>query len=284
MASAPIRWRPEPKAWSTPRVKSVDNKGTFNSEDPDMMRERNSEYVVNPAKTSLNQVAALFKNKVFIPSGNNADIGGGKFDLGTNYLKDTYGIESKVFDTFSRDYKHNEEALNYLIDKNIPTTTATNVLNVVQDIKDREGIIAQAASMVDKDGTSYFSIYEGQLTPEEKAAGINFAMSLDENGISPMGKIMGSGAERTWQNRAKPSAYIPEIEKYFNEVTVKGNNIIAKEPKKDMLTKDILNHQGEQHLTDNGVVFDGSAGQHDLWSWYKDHEKSLNNALNTDVL
>lgn len=45
------------------------------------------------AKTSLNQVAALFKNKNFDPGDINIDIGGGTFNATTEYLADKYGTD-----------------------------------------------------------------------------------------------------------------------------------------------------------------------------------------------
>ena len=53
------------------------------------------------AGTSLNQVAALFKNKNFHPGKVNIDIGGGKFDATSNFLR-SLGTENYVFDPLKK--------------------------------------------------------------------------------------------------------------------------------------------------------------------------------------
>jgi hypothetical protein len=167
----------------------------------------------NSSKTSRPQIASVFKLPLFKPNTRNADIGGGKYDIATEYLKNI-GIVNIVIDKFNRSDIHNRISQRS-IDKH-PTDTATvnNVLNVIKEQNIRKGVIHQAMKAIKPDGVAYFLVFEGSTNK---------------------GKVAGDGIGREtsmgWQNYLKTKEYIPEVMLYFNSVIRKGNLIIAKSPK-----------------------------------------------------
>lgn len=165
------------------------------------------------AKTSRPQIASTFKLPFFKPNTRNADIGGGKYDMATEYLKNI-GIINIVIDKFNRSDIHNRVSQRS-IDKH-PTDTATvnNVLNVIKEINVRKSVIHQAMKAIKPEGTAYFLVFEGH-TNKDKVSG---------DGI-------GRKTSMGWQNYRKTETYIPEVKTYFNDVIRKGNLIIAKSPK-----------------------------------------------------
>lgn len=159
---------------------------------------------ISSAETSIKQIPAIFK-KILWQSGTvNIDIGGGKFDLATNFVKEK-GVENIVFDPFNRDYDHNSKAFEK-IKQGGDTVTVANVLNVIAEENARDNVILQAARALKPNGTAYFGIYEGS-----------------KDGV---GKVTSKG----WQNNKKAGDYISEVEKHFNNVRKAGNIIIATEP------------------------------------------------------
>ena len=159
--------------------------------------------------TSIKQIAAVFKKpEIFdLKEGSvNLDIGGGKFDLGTDYLRNERGVENLVFDKFNRSPEHNEEVLNRIRGTGgADSATAANVLNVIEEPEARERVIQQSYDYTKDGGKVFFQVYEGSGT--------------------------GVGRETTkgWQNNKKTLEYIPEIEGIFGEGNVqrKGDIIIA---------------------------------------------------------
>ena len=101
------------------------------------------------AGTSLNQVARAFR--VIGERGDwkegttNVDIGGGRFDKASEYLKDTYGVENLVFDPFNRDAESNRKIAERVRDNKVDTVTCNNVLNVIKEKESRANVILQAA-------------------------------------------------------------------------------------------------------------------------------------------
>lgn len=159
---------------------------------------------ISSAETSIKQIPAIFKKIPWQSGTVNIDIGGGKFDLATDFAKEK-GVENIVFDPFNRDYDHNSKAFEK-IKKGGDTVTVANVLNVIAEENARDNVILQAARALKPNGTAYFGIYEGS-----------------KDGV---GKVTSKG----WQNNKKAGDYISEVEKHFNNVRKAGNIIIAKEP------------------------------------------------------
>lgn len=156
------------------------------------------------AATSLSQVAATFKSSYFdIPSGSiNVDLGGGKYDLGTEYLKEK-GITNLVIDPYNRSPEFNQRNEDIARNNKISSVTVNNVLNVIMEPEERENVIKKAKSFLSDGGKAFFLIHykSGEKARETKKG--------------------------SWQNHMAPSEYVPEIQKYFGNVVVKGNLIIA---------------------------------------------------------
>lgn len=178
--------------------------------------------------TSLKQVAAIFKNDKFPIGPTNLDIGGGKYNLGTEYLEEK-GITNYIYDTYSRDCEYNQHVLNVLKEKEIDTVTVANVLNVVRSKEERQGIIAQAASMVKEEGICYFQIYEGNRSGIEKVT-----------------------SKRTWQANKKTAEYIDELSPYFFGIEKKGNVLVCTLPNKEV-SRELIRKQSRQWKLQNNV-------------------------------
>lgn len=161
-------------------------------------------------KTSIKQVPALFKNPNVKFGETNIDIGGGRFDLATDFLREN-GTKNMLFDPYNRSEEVNKATLDYLRDGNrADTATCANVLNVIKEADARANVILETAKSIKQDGTAYFMVYEG-----------------DRSGT---GKETSSG----WQNNKKTADYVSEIEQYFNSVDRKGKLITATDPKENL--------------------------------------------------
>tara|TARA_R110000823_G_scaffold16897_7_gene53888 strand:+ start:5256 stop:14153 length:8898 start_codon:yes stop_codon:yes gene_type:complete len=194
-------------AFDPTQIKSVNNKGTFAATNPMVLNQTQAlAQRFTSGKTSRRQVAATFKAKVFKPGTVNLDLGGGKFDDGTNYLE-AQGVENLVFDPVNRDAAHNQGVLDKLIAGVQPeTVTVNNVLNVVAEAEVRSGIIQQAGRAVADRGVVYFKIYEG-----------------DKKG-------KGKETKDGFQNNAKAATYMAEIKEHFGTVTRSGDILVATDP------------------------------------------------------
>jgi hypothetical protein len=116
---------------------------------------------ISSANTSLNQIAATFRHPKFSPVDKNLDIGGGKFNKGTEFLA-SRGIENVIFDPYNRPSTENKAVIKRLKSgERFPTVTSNNVLNVIAEQSVRENVILQSAKALSPDGTAYFLIHEG---------------------------------------------------------------------------------------------------------------------------
>ena len=110
------------------------------------------------AKTSLKQVPAGFKivDKYFgwKPNTINLDIGGGKYDLMTEALKEK-GVENLVYDPYNRSVVHNLKIHNRIIEAGVETATIFNVLNVIKE-HDIQLEVLYLANWALKDGGMLF--------------------------------------------------------------------------------------------------------------------------------
>ena len=170
----------------------------------EMKQERSSKKTSVPGQIP----AKKYYDQIGLKKGSrNADIGAGQSDAFTRYLK-TRGVENLVYDPFWRTREQNE-AFVRSIRKPTDTATVNNVLNVIAEPEIRDMVIRQAASTLKPDGVAYFKIYEGNKSR----------------------KGADTGQER-WQNNMPAADYMPRIEKYFKEVTRRGDMIIATSPRK----------------------------------------------------
>ena len=165
---------------------------------------------ISSAKTSIMQIPALFKHKAVKFGDVNIDIGGGRFDLATNYLA-SIGTTNLVFDPFNRPETTNASTLDYLRSgKRADTATCANVLNVIAEEEARKNVILEVAKAIKPDGVAYFMVYEGNGT-----------------GI---GKETSAG----YQNNRKTADYIQEISQWFDSVQRSGKLITATKPKANL--------------------------------------------------
>lgn len=191
------------------------------------------------AATSLNQVASAMRKIDWKPGTVNVDIGGGRFDKATEYLREQ-GVESMVFDPFNRDAEHNRQVAERVRDEKVDTVTCNNVLNVIDSASSRANVILQAAKALKPGGTAYFSVYEG-----------------DKSGVGRQTK------SDSWQNNRVTKDYVSEIERYFDDVTVKDKVIIAKNPKATT----------EQSVWDFDGTYSGNDVRFRLRNYDKESEK-----------
>jgi len=117
------------------------------------------------AKTARKQVGALLKKGVqrglLKPGTVNLDLGGGPWDLGTEFLA-AHGVESHVIDPYNRDDLHNESVALFLGRRGgADTVTLSNVLNVISTQGARREALLTARSMLKPDGVILISVYEG---------------------------------------------------------------------------------------------------------------------------
>ena len=113
---------------------------------------------ISSAKTSIMQIPALFKHKAVKFGDVNIDIGGGRFDLATNYLA-SIGTTNLVFDPFNRPETTNASTLDYLRSgKRADTATCANVLNVIAEEEARKNVILEVAKAIKPDGVAYFMV------------------------------------------------------------------------------------------------------------------------------
>ena len=160
---------------------------------------------ITSAKTSLNQVPALFKSPHFQTSPNhrNVDIGGGAYDTGTQFLRDERGVDSKVLDKFNRSDDHNKAVAYEFASNPADSATLANVLNVIPERVHRLGAIRDAHVLTKPDAKAYFGIYEG-----------------DRSGV-------GKETSKGWQNNLPAESYMDEVREHFPHVERKGNIIIG---------------------------------------------------------
>jgi hypothetical protein len=171
------------------------------------------------ANTSRKQLPALMGKETapyveYKRGTKNADIGGGRFDMGTQALK-KLGVKNYVYDPYNRSAAHNDAVVDAIRCGQAHTATVSNVLNVIREAKVRQQVIQQAADAVGCKGTAYFYIYPGE------------------------GKQVGSGGRETtkgnWQEFRAAKTYIPELKKVFKEVWEPGDRkkrmLVARNPK-----------------------------------------------------
>lgn len=169
--------------------------------------------------TSLPQVPAVMKIPgLFKPGTVNADIGGGKYDIATDFMRSN-GVENLVLDPYNRSEEHNAEISKRLKRGKADTATVANVLNVIKEPHLRMKAIQQAAAAIKPGGTAYFQIYEGA--------------GHGQGGITPRG----------WQNHRKTADYLAEIQQAFGSVIRKGNILIATQPVKSKVSKNTRSEQ-----------------------------------------
>jgi predicted RNA methylase len=187
---------------------------------------------ITSAGTSINAVKlpVLFSKVEFKPGTVNADIGGGKYDNVTTFLA-TKGVLNYVYDPYNRSKDYTEFVISKIEHGQCDTVTISNVLNVIKEQKSRDEVLLNAVDAVKDNGTVYITVYEGDGT----------------------GK--GKETSKGWQENRKTPTYLPEVKKYFDDVTLKNGVIIAKKPKKEMLKNiyEILRERADEAAGEDGI-------------------------------
>jgi hypothetical protein len=156
------------------------------------------------SKTSIKQIAKVFKAIEWTPHTINLDYGGGKYDLATEYLK-TKSVMNYVYDPYNRSPEHNFKVKCLVWAQGFAhTVTCANVLNVIKEKQARFEVLSDIQAQMREDGIFYCQIYEGNRS------GIGRCTNKDNS----------------WQNNKKVKEYFKEIEKFFTIVEVVNHNII----------------------------------------------------------
>lgn len=144
-----------------------------------------------PSKTSVKQVALGLKYMIEMgyskSSDVNLDYGGGRFELGTEYMKE-HGVTNLVYDLYSRSMEHNTKIIDKLLDKEPDTVTLLNVLNVIHSKSERLYVIKDAYDYLKVGGYMLIMVYMG-------------------TGSEP-----GLSKSKTWQENRNMESYLPEIQ------------------------------------------------------------------------
>lgn len=160
------------------------------------------------ARTSLKQIPAGFKivDKYFTwyQGTVNLDVGGGKYDLMTEALKEK-GVKNLVYDPYNRSQVHNGDVIHEVLRiKGVHTATIFNVLNV---IKERE-------NQLDAIKLAFDSL---------KLGGIVFVRSTYMNPA----KVSGVTKSGTFQHHLTQQEYLEIVKEIFPEAKLKFGLIFA---------------------------------------------------------
>jgi hypothetical protein len=180
---------------------------------------------VTSKKTSRKQIPALFKSNLFDepPGSRNLDLGGGRYTLGTDWLKKNKDIDNSIVDKYWKTEEENNSILKQFENDPADSVTINNVLNVIKEQNVRRNIIEDSFKYLNPNKKAYFQIYEGD------------------------GKEAGSGVGREtkdgWQNYKKTKDYLTEVEEVYGKGNVekKGKNILiaTKSPQRPALRQQV---------------------------------------------
>lgn len=149
------------------------------------------------AKTSRPIVPAAAKKINWKPNTTNFDMGGGKYEKLTEYLR-AKGVENRVYDEFNRTEAHNAAVLSKGM---TDTGTLFNVLNVIPDQSEMIDALRVLKQMVR--GPVIISVYEGDGSGEGKTTRDGF------------------------QHNKKLEYYLPIVREVFPDSRIYKNFIVA---------------------------------------------------------
>lgn len=136
------------------------------------------------------------------PGQTNLDIGGGRWDYGTTFLR-RHGVKNLVFDPGNRSREHNRRVIRQLEKCGADTATIANVLNVIPNLQDRMAVLRFAKQYTR--GPVFIMSYEGDRSSRTKRT------------------------RDGWQLNRPAAAYLPEIRKAFRNVERYGQLIVAED-------------------------------------------------------
>jgi len=168
---------------------------------------------ISSAATSLKQVPAIVglidrfsKKRLPLFWAANArclDIGGGKYDLTTEALRERHGVRNFVLDPFNRTQEHNDRVLAKLTSTPADFAICSNVLNVVREADARRAIHYEIKWLVRPNGMVFFTVYEGDRSER------------------------GRKTSKGWQSNLPTKHYIRELKREYNNVTIFYGKLIV---------------------------------------------------------
>lgn len=160
------------------------------------------------AKTSIKQIPAGFKivHKYFGWEENtvNLDIGGGKYDLMTNRLKEL-GVTNLVYDPYNRPMVHNLKIIYRITETSVDTVTIFNVLNVIKERMIQSEVLCLAKSALKDGGMLY--VRSTYMNPAK------------QSGVTKSG---------TFQHHKTQKEYLEIVKEIFPNAELKFGIIFAK--------------------------------------------------------
>jgi hypothetical protein len=179
------------------------------------LNEDDQRYSSKDTSINVSKLPSVYKHidKDFTPDTVVLDYGGGKFDNVVDKYEKQYGTLVLVYDKYNRSSDHNNKVLNFIKDMNgADVVVCSNVLNVIEESEIRiNQVIQDCYNLLKDNGTAYFYIYEG-----------------NKSGIGRVSKQKDTDIDSSYQNNQKTEFYLDEISSIFNQVTRKGQMIIAK--------------------------------------------------------
>ena len=162
---------------------------------------------ISSANTCRRQVPAVIKLIKWEPRSVNLDVGGGRYEDTTVYLK-RMKVTNLVYDPFNRPPLHNREVINKIITHGgADSVTIMNVLNVIQKPRDRRAVLRLSWHMLKAGHPIFIGVYEG-----------------DKSGD-------GSKTRDGWQENRKTSTYLSEVGKFFQIVKTTARLIVGRRRK-----------------------------------------------------
>ena len=166
---------------------------------------------ISAAATSVNKsrVPALF-SRISTQFGwqegtINFDIGGGKWDTATEFLKD-HGVTNYIYDPFNRSALHNAAVIAAVSPEKADTVTISNVLNVIQEEDAQKRILEQARHVLKVGGRVFIKVYSGKAD----------------------GKSSSTLQGRGFQQNKKVAEYLPIVKSVFPAAKVERGIIVAR--------------------------------------------------------
>lgn len=133
----------------------------------------------------------------------NFDVGGGKYNLTTDYLA-TFGITNFVYEP-SRGKEHNMNVFRKLKEVGLAdSTTIANVLNVIKEPKIRKNVLLLAKRWIKPNGKVFIQVYEGDGSGVDKQT-----------------------TQNSYQLNRKTKDYFQEIKEVFPNVVLKNKIFYA---------------------------------------------------------
>ena len=148
----------------------------------------NIETPFTPERTSIAQVAAGIKKAIkmgMVKSGMfTIDVGGGKYDHGTEYLQN-YGITNFVYDPYARGYIHNKKVLDEICHRGgADAAFLNNVLNVMPNRNERKDVVKFSYDLLKPGGVLIITTYEGNRSGIGRAKEYKNGWTWQENRLT----------------------------------------------------------------------------------------------------